>query len=166
MTLNDKYPGYSQVTRQRDYARETLYEGKEDALDELNAIKDECEEFLQTLLKKVTVDYSRCTSLYSMFFQQQRLYESYINDLIQTGEIVLSRYRQVNRTNREDEAPAYFDDEIEIDFKQNPTIPDLPDIKNNLNQVVEDFGSRIPALKIEFAKVVEGYRKKIGAIEI
>ncbi len=166
MSQNDKYPGYSQVTKLRDSSREGLYEAKEDALEELNAISDDCEENLQKLLKKVTVDYSRCTALYSMFDQQQRLYESYISDLFQTGEITLSRYRQVNLSNRTDDAPAYFDKEIKIDFKQNPTIPELPDIKNKLNEVVENFGSRIPSLKIEFAKVVEGYRKKIGAIEL
>ena len=59
-----------------------------------------------------------------------------------------------------------IDKEIKIDFKQNPTIPELPDIKHKLNEVVENFGSRIPSLKIEFARVVEGYRKKIGAIEL
>jgi hypothetical protein len=166
MSQNDKYPGYSQVTKLRDSSRAGLYEAKEDALEDLNAISDDCEENLQKLLKKVTVDYSRCTALYSMFDQQQRLYESYISDLFQTGEIALSRYRQVNLSNRNDDAPAYFDKEIKIDFKQNPTIPELPDIKHKLNEVVENFGSRIPSLKIEFARVVEGYRKKIGAIEL
>jgi hypothetical protein len=53
-----------------------------------------------------------------------------------------------------------------INFKQKPIVPKFPDIKGKLNKVVEDFGSRIPALKIEFSKVVEGYRKKIVTIEL
>lgn len=166
MTQNDRYPGYSGVSKQRDVAKGRLYEAKEEALEDLNIISEECEQGLQNLYKKVSLDYSRCTALVSTFEQQQRLYESYINDLIQTGEIAVSRYRQVNRLNRGDDAPAYFDDEIIMDFKQRPTIPKMPDIKGELKKVVEDFGSRIPTLKITFAKVMEAYRKKIVAIEL
>ena len=166
MTQNDKYPGYAHVSKQRDLARELLYEAKEEALEELNTINQDCEQGLQKLLRKVTIDHSRCTTLISTFDQQQKLYESYIIDLAQTGEIAVSRYRQVNRSNRSDDAPAYFDSEIAIDFKQKPTIPKIPDIKGKLNKVVEDFGSRIPALKVEFSRVVEGYRKKIVAVEL
>lgn len=166
MTQNDSYPGYTHVSKQRDQAQERLYDAKDEALEELNAINAQCEEGLQKLLRKVTVDFSRCTTLVSTFDQQQELYESYIADLAQTGEIAVSRYRQVNRSNRGDDAPAYFDKEISINFKQKPIVPKIPDINGKLNKVVEDFGSRIPALKIEFSKVVEGYRKKIVAIEL
>jgi hypothetical protein len=166
MSQNDEYPGYTHVSKQHDMARERLYESKDEALEEMNAINKECEEGLRKLLNKVTVDYSRCTSLFSTFDQQQKLYDSYIADLAQTGEIAVSRYRQVNRSNRDDDAPAYFDKEIVIDFKQKPIVPRIPDINAKLNKVVEDFGSRIPALKIEFSRVVEGYRKKIVAIEL
>ena len=166
MTQNDGYPGYTHVSKQRDKARVSLYEAKDEALEELNLINDQCEEGLRKLLKKVTVDYSRCNNLFSTFDQQQKLYESYIADLAQSGEIAVSRYRQVNRSKRDDDAPAYFDKEIVINFKQKPIVPKFPDIKGKLNKVVEDFGSRIPALKIEFSKVVEGYRKKIVTIEL
>ncbi|MDC0004198.1 hypothetical protein OAE19_07345 [Porticoccaceae bacterium] len=166
MSQNDRYPGYTHVSKHRDIARERLYEAKNEALEELNAINEECEEGLRKLLNKVTVDYSRCTTLFSTFELQQKLYESYIADLAQTGEIAVSRYRQVNRSSRDDDAPNYFDQPIVINFKQKPIIPRFPDIKGKLNRVVENFGSRIPALKIEFSKAVEGYRKKIVAIEL
>ncbi|MDA9839519.1 hypothetical protein N9B97_01875 [Porticoccaceae bacterium] len=163
---NDEYPGYTHVSRQHDKARESLYAAKEDALEGLNSINDECEDGLKQLLKKVTLDYSRCNTLFGTFEQQQKLYDSYIADLVQTGEIAISRYRQVNRANRDSDIPTYFDKEIIIDFKQKLIIPKIPDIKSKLNKVVEDFGSRIPALKIEFSKVMEGYRSKIVAIEL
>jgi len=166
MTQNDSYPGYTQISKQREMAREQLYDSKEEALEELNAINEECEDGLRKLLKKVTVDYSRCTALCSTFEQQRKLYDGYLADLAQTGEIAVSRYRQINRSHRNDDAPAYFDKKIVIDFKQKPIVPKFPDIEGKLNQVVEDFGSRIPALKIEFSKVLENYRKKIVAIEL
>jgi hypothetical protein len=166
MTQNDRYPGYTTISKQRDIARARLYEKKDDALDELNAINDECEEGLKKLLKKVAIDYSRCNALCSTFEQQQKLYDGYLADLAQTGQIAVSRYRQINRSNRDDDVPSYFDKKIIIDFKQNPIVPSFPDINGKLNQVVEDFGSRIPALKIEFSKVLEGYRQKIVAIEL
>ena len=168
MSQNDRYPGYTHVSKNRDVARERLYEAKNEALEDLNAITEECEEGLRKLLRKVKVDYSRCNTLFSDFELQQKLYESYIDDLAQTGEIAVSRYRRVNRSNRDDDddAPAYFDKEIVINFKQKPIVPKLPDIKGKLNKVVENFGSRIPALKIEFSRVVEDYRKKIVAIEL
>ena len=166
MTQNDRYPGYTQVTKLHEEAKDSLYNAKAMALDDLNTINQECEEGLNVLLKKVAFDYARCTTLVSTFDQQQKLYEAYIGDLTQTGEIAISRYRQVNRSTRDSDAPAYFDDEISINFKQNPITPKVPDIKAKLNEVVEDFGSRIPALKIEFAKVMEGYRNKIVAIEL
>ncbi|MDB2343815.1 hypothetical protein N9V62_03905 [Porticoccaceae bacterium] len=166
MTQNDRYPGYTTLSKQRDIARARLYDAKNDALEELNIINDECEEGLKKLLKKVTIDYSRCNALCSVFEQQQKLYHGYLADLAQTGEIAVSRYRQINRSNRDDDVPPYFDEPIIIDFGQSPIIPPLPDIDSKLNQVVEDFGSRIPALKIEFSKVLEGYRQKIVAIEL
>ena len=166
MTQNDRYPGYTHLSKQRDIARTRLYEAKDDALEELNAINHQCEEGLRKLLKKVTVDYSRCNTLCSTYEQQQKLYDGYMADLVQTGEIAVSRYRQINRSNRDDDAPSYFDKKVVIDFKQTPIIPKFPDIEGKLNQVVEDFGSRIPALKIEFSRVLEGYRKKIVAIEL
>ena len=163
-TQNDSYPGYAQVCRHRKTAKEELDIAKAAALEGLDAIKEECEAGLRRLLKKVSVDYSRCTTLFSTFEQQQRLYESYLGDLAQTGEITVSRYRQVNRSSRDDDAPAYFDAEIIIDFKQKPSIPRVPDIASKLNKVVEDFGARIPAMNVEFSKAVEGYRNKIVAI--
>ena len=166
VTQNDSYPGYTKVSKQRDLARTRLYNAKEDALDELNAINEYCEEGLQQILKKVTIDSARCNTLFSTFDQQQKLYDAYVADLAQTGEIVISRYRQVNRSNRDDDAPSYFDEEIFIDFKQTPIVPKLPDIKVKLNKVVQNFGSRIPSLKIEFSKVVESYRQKIVEIEL
>ncbi|MDB4261197.1 hypothetical protein N9856_05715, partial [Porticoccaceae bacterium] len=166
MTQNDRYPGYTALSKQREIARARLYEAKDDVLVELNTINVECGEGLQKLLKKVAIDYSRCKALCSTFEQQQKLYNGYLADLAQTGEIAVSRYRQINRSNRDDDVPSYFDKRIVIDFKQNPIIPSLPDIEGKLNQVVEDFGSRIPALKIEFSRVLEGYRQKIVAIEL
>jgi len=163
-TQNDSYPGYAQVCRQRKIAKEALDIAKVEALEGLDAIKEECEAGLRRLLKKVSVDYSRCTILFSTFEQQQRLYESYLGDLAQTGEIAVSRYRQVNRSSRDNDAPAYFDAEITIDFKQKPSIPRVPDIASKLNKVVEDFGARIPAMNVEFSKAVEVYRNKIVAI--
>jgi len=165
-TQNDSYPGYTHVSKQRDIALERLDNAKEDALEELIAINEDCSEGLQKLLKKVRVDFARCNTLFNTFTQQQKLYDSYLADLTQTGEIAISRYRQVNRANRDDGAPAYFDKAIVIDFKQKPIVPKLPDIQVNLNNVVENFGSRIPALNVEFSNLVASYRQKLVEIEL
>ena len=166
MTQNDRFPGYTSVSKQRDSMRDDLYEAKEAALNELNLINDQFAQWLLQLHKKVSHDFSRCKNLYSTFEQQQKLYEAYIGDLSHTGQIALSLYRQVNQSQREDDAPAYFNKAIKVNFKQKPTVPKLIDLSAALNKVVEDFGSRIPGLKIEFSKAVEGYRKKIIAIDL
>lgn len=166
MIQNDKYPGYSHVSKQCSASKDRLYVAKEDVLNELNNISEECVQGLKDLLKKVSLDYSRCTTLFSTYEQQQKLYESYTYDLGQTGVIAISRYRQVNRSNRGDGAPDYFDEEVFINFNQKPVIPKIPDIKSSLNEVVDDFGSRIPGLEVELLSVVDGYRKKIVEIEL
>ena len=47
-----------------------------------------------------------------------------------------------------------------------PIVPKLPDIQVNLNNVVENFGSRIPALNVEFSNLVASYRQKLVEIEL
>ncbi len=165
-TQNDPYPGYTVLAKALDLAQLNLVEEKESVLEQLDELGEEYEQSLSEIHRKVSNDYSRYNTLNSSFYQQQKLYEAYLEDLAQTGQIATTLYRQTNISNREDDGPDYFKDKIVIDFKQKPSIPNFVDVGPSLNSVVENFGSRIPNLKIEFSKVLKSFRNKVVAIDL
>lgn len=165
-TQNDPYPGYTVLAKASDSAKEYLAEEKQEALAELDAIGERYDQTLSSIHKKVSNDYSRYNNLNSAFYYEQKLYKAYVADLSQTAQIVLTMYRQTNESIRDGECPDYFKDKISVDFDQEPIVPELYDVGPSLNAVVENFGSRIPNLKIDFSKALEQFRNKIVEIDL
>ncbi len=166
-TQNDPYAGYTRVSKIRDMKLQRFKIEKEAQLDDLESKTRECEDELDEILKKAERVQQRYNSFNANFSSQQEVYRAYIEDLQQIAEIVISTYRQKNLEVRSEDSPApkYFAKKVSIDFDQKPTIPDYPDIGNELRAEVEQFAGRIPKLKTEFKKRLEDYRNKIVAIE-
>ena len=163
-TQNDSYPGYTKLSKERDKMFEEFLFVKEEQLSELTETTDDFERKLTELHKKVSADYRQYNIWHSGFQQQQKLYQAYTDNLVKTGEIAISTYRQINQSVRSEEAPKFFSKKIVVTFNQTLSIPEIVDVGPSLNAVVEDFGGRLPQLSIEFKNILEEYRRKIVAI--
>lgn len=164
-TQNDRFFGYTTYAKALDSAEEELEEEKRFSLDELDEKGDYVADSLERVYKKAKLDLKNYNLLNSAFVEQQELYAAYIEDLESTSKITITLYRQNNEVSRSDDAPAYFKKQIDTDFYSSPSIPSYKDIGDSLNEAVEDFARRLPAIKIELKKLIESYRNKIVAVD-
>ena len=65
---------------------------------------------------KVNMNYKNYMQAKSTFALTIDLYDSYIDDLKMFGNIVITKYRENNKTERSEDCPAFFDKEIDINL--------------------------------------------------
>ena len=165
-TQNDPYFEYTTYAKALDTAVEELEDEKESSLEELDDKGEDSSNTLDKIYKRAKLHLKTYNALKSSFSQQQELYKAYIDDLEETAKIAITLYRQTNEVARSSASPKYFKGSLKFDLYQKPSIPELNDIGVSLNTAVENFGNRMPAIKIELKKLLEEYRNIIVAIDI
>tara|TARA_R110000787_G_scaffold282559_1_gene394490 strand:+ start:5187 stop:6623 length:1437 start_codon:yes stop_codon:yes gene_type:complete len=123
---DDPYPGYGTTARKNDSAHANFNSEVEYLIEDLAETKDHAIETLTNALE----DLNRRRREYLAVIQhQKRLCEAFNGYLGQLGKglnLLLSIYRDTNKTHREEKAPKYFENAVPIQKIVNDVKPDEP----------------------------------------
>ena len=122
--MDDEYPGYGQLDRKYQDALIDFNELKEELLEEIEGSSKSILNKLETQQMTAKVIMQELMEVPIFRQKLQDHYKEYYNYLNNTYNAMIGLYREVNNDNRTDDAPAYFQERLELDEEHDIIIVD------------------------------------------
>lgn len=113
-TWDDVYPGFGRVARRVQIAKDELLATKDDLLERLQEIYQEHEENSEKCYDKIRRDKQSLENIVTSMRTEFDLYRSYIDNLSNAYNYIVTLYRQTNKKERTSSPPLYFSEAISI----------------------------------------------------
>ncbi|MDL3986886.1 hypothetical protein [Shewanella xiamenensis] len=149
-TWDDVYPGFGQISRRVQNAKDELFATKIELTESIQDIYEAHVEDSEKYYKKMQKDKQQLEILFSSMKNDFVLYRNYLSNLKNAYQYLITLYRQTNKKERKSAPPIYFSENIiilldELTKVQEPTdrrqqfddyltkaATDFPEIKNRL----------------------------------
>ncbi|QLE86521.1 hypothetical protein FLM48_16490 [Shewanella sp. Scap07] len=160
--IDDEYPKYGKIVRDREQLKEDITGEKESFYDEFDELHEELDSRLDDIYESVILTSKRLNSYVNSIENQQSAYNSYIVHLQNCLNYVVTLYRDINSNERSDPSPAYFNSsQLSISSEQNFMV-EFVDTRNDLLETKEKLAIAVPRIKSELFSIKETYHSKIN----
>ncbi|WP_413992421.1 hypothetical protein ACMDCR_10190 [Labrys okinawensis] len=109
LTFSDSYPGYSDVQRRLEAAREDYRRTKADLGDTLREVRDEYQERMEEISRDLSVRRSEYEAIVANRSRMIKLFVQHQEHLERAANVLLGIYREANKASRPSKTPKRFD---------------------------------------------------------
>ncbi len=160
--LDDKYPEYGKICRNREQIKDDINSEKEILFEEFDELHEDFEVRLDQISKDIQVISKRLNSYVNAIENQESLYSSYKSHLQNCLNYIIRSYREINENERSDPIPDYFKKfDLRIE-SSNAIVVDFVDTRNSILDKKEHLAATIPKIKSELFSIKEKYHAKIN----
>jgi hypothetical protein len=156
--FDDPYPGYGPMSRRHEAIREDYSDQHADLFDGLASIKDETIEMLDQGVTKLPLYPQQASNIRTQRAALVQTFRGYESAVETAANQLLSKYRDINRTNRSTSAPTYFDKHWRLPHSFLDT-PEVRTITADEDEDQSDTQSILKDLRLLSQEVLDEYEK-------
>lgn len=146
-TWDDVYPGFGQVARRVQNAKDELLSTKAELTDSIQEIYEEHVELSEKHYKKMQQDKQKLEILFSSMKNDFVLYRNYLSNLKNAYQYLISLYRQTNKKERTSNAPEYFSQPITITLDELTNVQEPTDRRQQFDEYLTKAAADFPEIK-------------------
>jgi hypothetical protein len=159
----DPYPGFGDIERRLNAARETYIRRKQDLIDTLLDVRDEYIESMQDANRDLSVRRGEYEQILDQRARLARLFELHQTHLQAVANALLATYREANQSARKSPAPSRFADawtmeRIEI-AAELPADDKRADLSRRIEEAQALLEREVAAMHAAFDAAVAGYHQ-------
>jgi hypothetical protein len=168
--FDDPYPGYGPLHRRLEVARADYIAERQHLIDELQHIKDECIDAMESAKRDLTKRRAEHRSLIDGCTRVVRSFSEHMNYLERVGNSLLGVYREANRAARGGKAPKRFNESWIMERPHvEETVSQVGWPTERLDSVIEaaetNLSERIHQVHDAFAEAVRSYERLDSVVE-
>ena len=161
--MDDPYPGYGRVERQRNQILEDYADSKAELIEELGDIKDNAAEDMKKAKDDVANRRTECYSIASSRDRMEVHFQDHLNHLEKCANDLLTTYREENKENRSTPAPNHFSEKWTLPHPTSPRRDQGSDVTKEL--VENAFRHSITSYTSRTKEVFDEYEQSIKKYE-
>lgn len=162
-TMDDPYPGYGKLHRKQTELIEDYVEQKRELMDELEQIRDEALETLDTAARNIEHRQNEFHQIVQSRNDLKEKFELHLNHLEDSANYLLASYQQGNEETRSVPAPAYFGKRWKIGRlpaqEGDNELSQGPDMKEKVEEALEEAPAQKQCIQAAYEAAVYEYRK-------
>lgn len=146
-TWDDTYPGYGQIDRRVQNAKDELMATKTELTDTIHEIYEEHVENSEKYYKKMQKDKQQLEVLFSSMRNDFVLYRNYLSNLKNAYQYLITLYRQTNKKERSSLPPSYFNEPVVISLDELTDVQEPTDRRQQFEIYLTKAASDFPEIK-------------------
>lgn len=163
-TWDDTYPGFGQVDRRVQNAKEELLASKYELTERIQEIYEEHVDNSENYYKKMQKDKQQLEILFSSMKNDFVLYRNYLSNLKNAYQYLITLYRQTNKKERTSSPPAYFSEPIVISLDELTAVNEPTDRRQLFDSYLTRAAADFPEIKNKLLTAQSEKIQKINEI--
>lgn len=144
---DDVYPGFGQIARRAQNAKDELLATKVDLTESIQDIYEEHVELSEKHYKKMQKDKQQLEILFSSMKNDFVLYRNYLSNLKNAYQYLITLYRQTNKKERTSSPPTYFSEKIVISLDELTEVQEPTDRRQQFDDCLTKAAADFPEIK-------------------
>lgn len=146
-TWDDTYPGFGQVDRRVQNAKEELLATKAELTETIHDIYEEHVRNADGYFKKMQRDKQQLEILFSSIKNDFVLYRNYLSNLKNAYQFLITLYRQTNKKERTSAPPTYFSEPIILSLDELTAVSEPMDRRQLFESYLTNAAADFPEIK-------------------
>ena len=161
--LTDPYPGFAGVQKRLDAARDNYIDRKLDLIEDLREIRDDHNSKIEEIIRDLSLRRQETAAIIAHRARTAGLFAEHQNHLERAANVLLTSYRDANRTARTEQEPPYFKAAYRME-RLTPVIRteeewDDKVLGSRIQSAQTELSEQIKRIGDEFERAIEKYHQ-------